>query len=233
SGGQGPTGRHRGSRRPPRLHASAPCRSEANWGSKPSSRQLDGLNRVNFGHVSDKTAPLLSFGPAAPNLSGGGSEVQSDRFVSIGGHRLAFDGPPGLAFRKSLVLLRPAFACVASDVHRGLAARADPRPDFRPVHREHPDRVRITGMQDNGEPDIADLLGHIVPDADPPALGALHAINPAVILLIQTVRLQRMQADTMGIVAVLRVGIRPKECKTALVQGTPRLALIRALKDTA
>src|SRR2546426_397083 len=104
-------------RRPPRLHASAPCRSEANWGSKPSSRQLDGLNRVNFGHVSDKTAPLLSFGPAAPNLSGGGSEVQSDWLVRIGCHGLAFDGPPGLALRKALVLPRPAFARVAGGVH--------------------------------------------------------------------------------------------------------------------
>src|SRR5206468_1869082 len=135
--------RQQGSRRPPRLHASAPCRSEGNWGSKPSWLQLDGVQRVNFWHVSDQTAPLLSFGPAAPNLSGGGSEVQSDRLVRIGGHRLAFDGPPGLALRKALVLPRPALAGVASDVRRGLAVRADPRPDFRAVHREHPDRLRI------------------------------------------------------------------------------------------
>ena len=88
-------------------------------------------------------------------------------------------------------------------------------------------------MQDDGEPDIADLLGHIVPDAHPPALGSFHAVDPAVILLIQTVGLQRMQAHAVGIVAVLRVWIRPKEGKTALVQGTPRLPFIRALKDAA
>src|SRR5437899_3116620 len=82
---------------------------------------------------------------------------------------------------------------------------ADPRPDFCAVHREHPNRVRITGMQDDGEPYVADLLGHIVPDAIPPTLGTLHAINPAVILLIQAVRLQLVQAHAVGIVAVLRV----------------------------
>src|SRR5712691_138487 len=204
-GGQGPTGRQQGSRRRPRLHASAPCRSEANWGSKPSSRQLDGLKRVNLGHVSDETSPLPSFGPAAPNLSGGGPEVQADRFVRIGGHRLALDGPPGLALRQALILLRPAFACVASDVHRGLAPGTHTRPHFRAVHRKDPHRIRITGMQDDGEPDIADLRGHVVPDAYPSTFGSLHAIDPTMILLVEPVGLQRMQPYAMRIVTVFRV----------------------------
>ena len=63
-------------------------------------------------------------------------------------------------------------------------------------------------MQHDGKADIADFLRHRFANALPLACGTIQAINAAVILMIQTIRLQRVLYDEMRIVTEFNAGIR-------------------------
>ena len=59
-------------------------------------------------------------------------------------------------------------------------------------------------MQDDREADVADVLRHVVADPLPTRRGTLQAIDPAVVLLVQDVGRERMQAQAMGILTRTR-----------------------------
>ena len=102
---------------------------------------------------------------------------------------------------------RPRLARVAGDVHGGLPVGARARPHVGAVHREHPRGVGIARMQLDREADVADVARHVVADAHPPALGPVHAVDAAVVLLVQAVGPQRMQPHAVRVVAELGLGI--------------------------
>ena len=47
-------------------------------------------------------------------------------------------------------------------------------------------------MKDEGKADVSHPPGHVVTDAHPAALGAFHAIDSAVILMVEAIRLEGM-----------------------------------------
>jgi hypothetical protein len=59
-------------------------------------------------------------------------------------------------------------------------------------------------MKDKGKPDITDFLWHVLPDPDPTALMPFHAIDPAMVLLVEAVRQEGMKPNAMRIMSVFR-----------------------------
>ena len=129
--------------------------------------------------------------------------------MSVARHRLALHRKPG-APGKTFVEALPGFPGVARDVAGGLAVGAGPRPHLRAVHREDPDSVRVTRMEHEWEADVADFLRHVAADPNPLAFRPLHAVNAAMILLVEPVGHERMEQDAIGIVAVFGIGRRQK-----------------------
>ena len=60
-------------------------------------------------------------------------------------------------------------------------------------------------MKDDRKSDVADLLRHVIADAFPGALGTIHLVNAAVILLVEPIRHQWMQVHSMWIVTKLGI----------------------------
>ena len=54
---------------------------------------------------------------------------------------------------------------------------------------------------------VAFAYRHRFADPHPAPFGALHAVYPAVVLLVEAVGLEGMQAHAVRVVAVLRVGV--------------------------
>src|SRR6266567_742698 len=133
-------------------------------------RLLCNFDRVDLRQVRGKTFPGSPFVAAAPDLTAGRPEIDADGITRVGGHRLALDRQPGLRRRQAPRLALPRLAAIHRAIDRGLAARGYPRPDFRAVHRKHPQRVGIARMQHHRESDRAHALGHGRADVLP-ALG--------------------------------------------------------------
>src|SRR5690606_1900543 len=142
------------------------------------------------------------------------AEVDADRIAVVAGKRLPLHRPPRLFAREPLVAALPALAAVAGHVHRGLAAGRRARPVLGAVHREHPRGVRIARVRDDAEADVADVLRHVAADAHPAVARAIDAVDAAVVLHPQPIRVRRVLDDTVRIVTVLvlrAVGLRRRE----------------------
>src|ERR1019366_2858836 len=146
-----------------------------------------------------ETFPRAPFIAAPPYLSAGGAKVNTDGRSLIGCHRLPLDGQPCPRFRQSGSLALPGFSGVDRSINRRLARRRRSWPDFGPVHREHPHRVRVAWMNDHRKPDGADTLGHARADVLPTFLRPVEPVDAAMILLIKAIRLDRMQPYAMRI----------------------------------
>jgi hypothetical protein len=88
-------------------------------------------------------------------------------------------------------------------------------------------------MQLDREPDVADVTRHVVADAKPPALGPFHAVDAAVVLLVEPVGSERVQPHAVRVVAELRLRVG-KECReTARVERVPVGAAVGAFEHAA
>src|SRR6185436_1563918 len=112
------------------------------------------------------------------------------------------------------------------------AAGTGARPDFSTVHRKHPDAIRITWMQHNWEADVTDVFGHVHADSFPLLLRTIQPIDAAMVLLIEAFRMTRMYCHSMWIVPVLRIRVRQKIRRDALVQWMPGIAGVPAFEHT-
>ena len=82
-------------------------------------------------------------------------------------------------------------------------------------------------MQHHGKTDIADFLRMLLPMRCPILrCGPIHAVDTAMVLLIQAIRVQGMHRDAMWIVTKLGVFVGQKVGLNALVQRCPGLARI-------
>src|ERR1700730_10756150 len=189
----------------------------------PRSRYLDG---IHVRQMRSETFPRASFIAAAPNLSAAGAKVNADRRSLIGCHRLSLDRHPRLRFRQPGCLALPRFAAVDRTINRRLARRRRSRPDFGSIHRKHPNRIRIARMDDHRKPDGANTLRHGRADVLPSLRGTVEAVDAAVILLIKTIRQDRMQPYAMRIRAEFRVRLRQETPLDPSVQRPPGRAAV-------
>src|SRR5262249_55166867 len=138
-------------------------------------------HRVDLRQVGGDLAPALALVVAGPDLAAGRAQVESHRVATVAAHRLAFDREPALLAREAVVLPLPRGAGVAGAVDGRPAAGADPRPDLRPVHREHPGGLVAARMRDDREAYVADVSGHRVADPIPALARPVQAIDAAVV----------------------------------------------------
>src|SRR5687767_8548646 len=76
-------------------------------------------------------------------------------------------------------------------------------------------------MQHNGKANVAYLLRHVATDPFPLTGGTLHTVNAAVVLLVETVRPERMQANTVRIVSILGVLVRQEVGCDSFIERRP------------
>src|SRR4029453_191937 len=163
------------------------------------SRELCGFHRVDLGEMSRDAGPAIAFVAAHPHLAARRPKVQPPRILRVRPHRLALDRPPGLLLRQARIETLPAFASVASDIRAGGAVWTRARPHGAAVHGEDPHGFGITRVHHHRKADVADTLRHALADAHPLVGRPIEAIDAAVVLLIQAVRVAGAEADTMGI----------------------------------
>ena len=87
-------------------------------------------------------------------------------------------------------------------------------------------------MQDDREADIADVRGHALADPHPAALGAVHAVDAAVVLLEEHFGCEGMQQTQCGSWPNSGYGIGIDRHATA-VERRPRRALVGGFEDAA
>src|SRR6202165_2046715 len=196
----------------------------------PRSCYLDG---VHVRQMRGETFPRASFIAATPNLSAAGAKVNADRRSLIGGHRLPFDRQPRPRFRQPGCLALPRFAAVDRTINRRLARRRRSRPDFGSIHRKHPNRVRIARMDNHRKPDGANALRHARADILPSLRGTVEAVDAAVILLIKTIRQDRMQPYAMRIMTEFRRRLRQEICLDPGVQRPPGRAAVARFENAS
>src|SRR6266550_1116012 len=189
----------------------------------PTSRYFDG---VDLRQMRGETFPRASFIAASPNLSAAGAKVNADGRSLIGCHRLSFDRQPRLRFRQPGCLALPRFAAVDRTINRRLARRRRSRPDSGSIHRKHPNGVRLAWMDDHRKPDGANALRHARADVLPSLRGTVEAVDAAVILLIKTVRQDRMQPYAMRIMTEFRRRLRQEIRLDSGVQRPPGRAAV-------
>src|SRR5262249_48855768 len=198
---------------------------------------FSGFDGVNLGQVSGDAVPFLAFVCASPDLAAGRAEIDSDGIARVGGHRLSKDGEPRLFWGPSLVQPLPGLSAVASDVCGRLASGSGARPNLSPVHRKNPYGVGIARMQDHRKADVADRFRHLLADANPARLSAhratIHPVNAAMVLLIEDVRIERMQPHAMRVMAVFGVRDGDKIGPAPRVERLPVGAFVHALEDSA
>ena len=103
----------------------------------------------------------------------------------------------------------PRRAGVARHVAGRAAVRARAGPHVAPVHREHPGDIRVAGMDHHRKADVADRLVHVLADAHPLVGRTIETIDPAMVLLIQPIRITGAQSDTVWIMKRYRGGVKP------------------------
>ena len=153
--------------------------------------------------------------------------------AGIDGHRLALDREPRLRLRHPGRLPLPRLPAIHRAVDRRLAPRRDTRPDAAAIHRKHPERVGIARMQHHRKADRSDALGHRRAEVMPLLGRTIEAVDAGVVLLIEAVGQQRMQAHAMRIVPVLRVGIGQEIRTNAAIDRSPVRAGVRGLEYAA
>src|SRR6266550_3932271 len=196
----------------------------------PTSRYFDG---VDLRQMRGETFPRASFIAASPNLSAAGAKVNADGRSLIGCHRLSFDRQPRLRFRQPGCLALPRFAAVDRTINRRLARRRRSRPDSGSIHRKHPNGVRLAWMDDHRKPDGANALRHARADVLPSLRGTVEPVNAAVILLIKTVRQDRMQFRAVGrSVLVIAAPCLSHRVLVEAIDADPRGAVIFGAKQS-
>ena len=173
-----------------------------------------------------ETLPGPALIAASPDFTARAAEVNTCGIVRVGCHRLPLDGEPGLRPRQSGRVALPGFAAIDRAVHGRLASGRHPRPNAGSVHREYPERIRITRMQDHWKSDRADALGHRRADVLPAFGWTIEAIDAAVILLIETIRQRRVHPHAMRVVTVFGVGIGQKVRPHAPIERPPICAAV-------
>src|SRR5690606_15114167 len=103
--------------------------------------------------------------------------------------------PPGLRFRQTDIEALPGVSAVLRAVGRRLAAGAGARPHPAAVHREHPGAVVVARVDHHRETDVADRLWHRLADAHPGVGGMIEAVDAAVVLLVEPVRVGGAHPD--------------------------------------
>jgi hypothetical protein len=88
-------------------------------------------------------------------------------------------------------------------------------------------------VQDHRETDVADRFRHLLADPLPALARALEPVDPAVVLVIEDVGLDRGDAQAVHVVAVLRVGIGQEVGGDALVERLPARAAVGRFEDAA
>src|SRR5271166_5246950 len=179
------------------------------------------------------TAPALARIRARPDIATRRAEIKAAARMSIRAHRLTKHREPRLRARQSAIQTPPGLARVVRAIDGRLAVDRGTGPDRPAVHRKHPSGVGIGRMQYDRKADIADLLRHGLADADPAPLRPVEAIEPAVILMKQTIGLEGMQRDTMRIVAKGRRGVGQKVRRDSFVEGRPVASGVRGFEDAA
>src|SRR6185369_9846969 len=164
------------------------------------SAQFGAFDGVDFRQVAGEGFPLLAFVAAHPQFAAGRAEIEADRVVAVGSHRLALHRPPRLAGGQAGVEAMPGFAAVVRRVDRRLAAWAGARPDAGAVHREDPGGVGVARMHDERETDVADRRRHVLADALPAVGRPVEAVNAAMVLLVQAVGMAWAKADAVRVV---------------------------------
>ena len=86
-------------------------------------------------------------------------------------------------------------------------------------------------MKHDRKADVADRLRHALTHADPAPLRSIKAIEPAVILVRQTIGLKGVQRDTMRVMAERHRRVRQKVRLDSLVEGRPIAATVRGFED--
>ncbi|MEZ5219198.1 MAG: hypothetical protein R2715_22045 [Ilumatobacteraceae bacterium] len=76
-------------------------------------------------------------------------------------------------------------------------------PPISAIHQEHP-QCRGLGVELDRESDVTDLAGHVMRGPASSSVG--RAIDPAVVLLIDPIRLERMHPQTVGVLPELGYG---------------------------
>src|SRR6185312_16871176 len=125
---------------------------------------------------------------AGPNLPTRGSEVEADPLrATVRTHGLAEHGHPRLRSRQPAIETPPTFPAIGGAIHRRLPIDRGTRPHRPTIHGQHPRRLRIARMQDDGKADIPRFLRHGAADAHPAPPGSIQAVDTAMILLVEPV----------------------------------------------
>src|SRR5436190_20279752 len=110
------------------------------------------------------------------------------------------------AGRQSPIEPLPGLAAIARAKHRGFAFHAGAWPHRSAVHRHDPQGLVIPRVTGHGEADVADFFRHVVPDPLPPLFFDIvlpvEPVDAAMILVIPTTRVGRMDYGVMWIVTV-------------------------------
>src|SRR5438552_3451507 len=194
---------------------------------------LGNFDRVDLRQVRGETLPGPPFVAAAPDLTTGRPEIDADRIARISTHRLALDRQPRLRRGQAARLALPRLAAIHRAIDRGLAARGHTRPDFRAVHRKHPQRVGISRVENHRESDRAHALGHGRAYVLPALGGPVESVDAAVVLLIESVGQRRMKPHAMRIMTVLRVRVGKEVRAYAMIERPPIGPAIDRFEDAA
>src|SRR5439155_13020100 len=143
------------------------------------------------------------------------------------------DRPPGLRLRQPLIESLPRTAAIARPINGRTATGRRSRPHGCPIHRKHPQRVRVARMNDYGEADIADTLRHRRADFLPAFGWAVDPEDAAMVLLIEAVRMPGRKTYAMRIMTVFGTRIRQKIRANAFVQRLPIGARVHGLEHAA
>src|SRR5580704_950101 len=112
-------------------------------------------------------APVLPFVTADPEIATRRSEIESHRIVTVGCHGLAFDCPPCLSFRQTLIETFPGFSRASRPINAGLAVWTGAGPHAAPVHWKNPHGPVVTRVYHHWKADIAHAGRHVPADTNP------------------------------------------------------------------
>src|SRR5262249_34681609 len=104
--------------------------------------------------------------------------------------------------------------------------------DFSSIHWEDPDPIGISRMGHNWKTDVANRFGHVLSDAQPGVCRPVDSVNSAVVLLIEPVRIERMQDHAVRIVSKLDVLIGQEIRSASLIEGVPVSSAVCAFKNS-
>ena len=194
----------RADRSPRRGHA---YRTEADLESSRASGDCRGDDRIDVRQMRRDATPVASLVRTHPDLAAGGAEIHPGGIAVVGAKRLSLDGEPRVLARQPAILPNPRRARVARPYTAGRPPNSCVAiPRCRPSGIPTPSRDRADAARCRSR--CRRSPSACCCRSESTVAGPIDSIDAAVILLVETIRFQWMQAHAMHVLSILGIRIR-------------------------